>query len=138
MKEIDPASVPRLNMTRFVNDSWITLQNLVTLYLIVFVIGMHSLTGMGNKANIYAQYYIIEMTNFEAGVNVMACATAVSLALWIFKNYLINYNWRYLQILSVVASSSLGLLWILVYYNIDGLQNPWFSVFIDLKLVSQT
>ena len=56
-------------------------------------------------------------------------------AIWVFKTYLINRNWRWTQYASTLFSSVLGLLWLLVYYNIGGVQNAWFTIFIDLDQV---
>ena len=37
------------------------------------------------------------------------------------------------QYLSVSFTSTLGLLFILVYYNVGGLQDAWFTIFIQLN-----
>lgn len=132
MKELDSSKIPRHNMKHFVNEVWMTLQNQTTLYLIVYVIGIGALTNFTNNANIYMQYYIIQLTNFEAGIDTITSYGALAFAIWIFKTYLINKNWRYTQYGSTIISSVLGLLWLLVFYNVGGLMDPWFTIFIDL------
>jgi hypothetical protein len=47
-----------------------------------------------------------------------------------------NTNWRYLNYASRIFASMLGLLWILVFYDIAGLRQPYFTIFIDLDQVS--
>lgn len=61
----------------------------------------------------------------------------VSTAIWLFKTYLINRNWRMSQYGSTLFSTVLGLLWLLVFYNVGGTQDPWFTIFIDLDQVSR-
>eukprot|EP01035_Chromulina_nebulosa_P018201 gene18201-23863_t len=41
-------------------------------------------------------------------------------------------NWRYTQYGSTIFAAFLQCAWILVYYNVGNLQNPWFTIFIDL------
>lgn len=136
LKEVDPAKVPKHDMKHFISEIWETLQNLTTFYLIVYVIGLHALTGFTSNANIYMQYYIIRLTNFEAGIDAISSYGALSIAIWLFKKYLINVNWRYTQVGAVIISQVLGLLWIFVYWNTGGLRDPWFTIFIDLNTVS--
>lgn len=132
LKEIDPSRIPVHSLSHFVGEIWETLQNLTTLYLLIFVIGTGCLTNFTSIVNIYMQYYIIELTNFQAGIDTITTYLALSVAIWIFKTYLINRSWRQTQYGSTIIASTLGFLWILVYYNIGGLQNAWFTIFVDL------
>jgi hypothetical protein len=138
MKELDSTQIPRHSIAHFTNEIWLTLQNLTSLYLIVYVIGIGALTNFPSNVNIYMQYYVIQLTNFEAGIDTITSYAALAVAIWIFKTYLINENWRYTQYGSSIISSILGLLWLLVYYDVGGLMDPWFTIFIDLDTVSLT
>ena len=51
----------------------------------------------------------------------------------LFQTYLINRNWRFTQYFSTAVTSFLGLQWLLVFYNIWGLRNGWFTIFIALN-----
>ena len=135
MKELDASTIPIHSIKSFTNEIWLTLQNLTTLYLMQYVIGTGVFTNFVSNASVYMQYYIIQLTNFEAGIDTVTSYAALSLAIWIFMKYLINKNWRYTQYGSTIISSVLGLLWILVFYNVGGLMNPWFTIFIDLDTV---
>jgi hypothetical protein len=119
----------------FLNGLWQTLQNLTTFYLIVFVIGIQGLTQFTNNANIELQYYVIKLTNFQAGIDTVTTYGALVLAIWLFQKYLINRNWRYTQYSANIVSSLFGLLWIPAYYNVGGLMNGWYTIFIDLDTV---
>lgn len=135
MKEPDPSKIPQHSLTHFVQEIWETLKNMTTLYLLIFVIGTGCLTNFTSIVNIFMQYYIIELTNFQAGIDTITTYMSLSLAIWLFKTYLINRNWRYTQYFSTILSACLGFLWVFVYYNVGGLQDPWFTIFIDLDQV---
>jgi hypothetical protein len=54
------------------------------------------------------QYYIIGLTNFQAGIDTITSYASLVLAVWIFQKYLINRNWRITQYCSTIFSSILG------------------------------
>jgi hypothetical protein len=135
LEELDGRHVPRRSLQEFSNELWETLQNKATLYLIIFVAGAHSLTNFKSVVNTYIQYYIIPLTNFQAGLDTMTTYAALASAIWVFKRYLLNKNWRTSQVLSTVGASMLGLVWILVFYDVAGLMNGWFTILIDLDQV---
>ena len=132
LREIDPSSKPVHSFKDFCYDIWLTLQNLTTLYLLIFVVGVGCFTNFVNNVNIFLQYYIIDLTNFEAGVDTVTSYGALVVAIWLFQTYLINRNWRYTQYGSTIIASLFGLLWIPAYYNLGGTMNPWYTIFIDL------
>lgn len=136
LKELDPKKIPRHTFRKFMSEIWGTLQNLTTLYLLIFVVGCYSLTNFKSVVNTYMQYYVIQLTNFQAGIDTITTYMSVSLAIYIFKSYLINRSWRITQYGSTVIAGVLGLIWIPVYYNSGGLRDPWFTIFIDLDQVN--
>lgn len=135
MKELDASHIPQHTVKHFFNEIWLTLQNLTTFYLVIFVIGVQGLTNFNNNANIQLQYYVIKLTNFQSGIDTITTYASLVLAIWIFQKYLIGRNWRYTQVASVFIAAFLGLIWIAPYYNEGGTQNPWFTIFIDLDTV---
>jgi hypothetical protein len=135
LKELDPSKIPRHSMKHFVLEIWETLQNATTFSLLIFVVGCYSLTNFKSVANVYIQYYVIQLTNFQAGIDTITTYMAVSGAIYLFKLFLINRSWRMTQYGATVISAIAGLLWILVYYNTGGLRDPWFTIFIDLDQV---
>ena len=44
----------------------------------------------------------------------------LSLAIWIFKTFLIAKDWRRTSYISAIGSALLNLLWILPFYNVGG------------------
>ena len=126
----------KLSFSFFFNEVWLTLQNLTTLYLLIFVIGTQCFTNFTSNANIYLQYYVIKLTNMQAGIDTMTTFLALVIAIWIFQKYLIRRNWRYTQYGATTVGAVLGLVWIAAYYDAGGTQDPWFTIFIDIDTVS--
>eukprot|EP00981_Chlorochromonas_danica_P000234 scaffold55_cov225-Ochromonas_danica.AAC.6 len=108
LKELPPAEEVPHSFHHYLSDLWQTLQNLTTFYLLVYVIGANSLTNFTNNATITLQYYVIQLTNFQSGLDTITTYTGLVIAIWIFQKYLIN----------------------------RGLRDPWFTIFIDLDTVS--
>lgn len=131
LKELEGGEGP-VSVHHFVGEVWQTLQNLTTLYLIIFVIGIVGLTNLSNIVNVYLQFYLIELTNFEAGIDTITSYMALAGAVYLFKTYLIRRNWRWTQYGSSVATGLLSLAWIAAYHNSSGTMNAWYTIFIDL------
>lgn len=135
LKELDAEHIPVHTVGHFFHEIWLTLQNLTTFYLVIFVIGVMTLTNFTNNANIVLQYYVIELTNFESGIDTITTYGSLVIAIWIFQRFMIDKNWRVTQVVSVLIAAALGLVWIAPYYNAGGTMNPWFTIFIDLDTV---
>ena len=132
LKETDPTKIPQHSLGHFMREIWATLQNLTTLYLLIFTVGTRCLTNFTSSANIYMQYSVIKLSNFQAGIDTITTYSSLSGAIWLFKTFLLNKDWRHTQYGSTIIASILGFLWLLVYYNVAGLRNGWFTIFIDL------
>lgn len=135
LKEIDVSHLPQHSFSHFLSEIWDTLQNLTTFYLLIYVIGTIGLTNFTSNVNTFIQYYVIKLTNFEAGIDTISTYTSLVLAIYVFQTYLINRNWRYTSYASTFFSATLGLIWIAAYYNAGGTLDPWFTIFIDLDTV---
>jgi presenilin-like A22 family membrane protease len=122
----------------FFAEIWDTLKNLTTFYLIIYVIGIQGFTNFTSNANIQLQYYVIKLTNFQAGIDTITTYSALVLAIYLFQRYMINRDWHITQYASVLIAAGLGLVWIAPYYNSGGTQDPWFTIFIDLDTVRQS
>lgn len=135
MKELDAKMIPQRTLRQHFNELWETLKNLTTLYLIIFVTGDGALSMMTNIVTVYLQYYVIGLTNFQSGIDTITTFLAIVGGVWIFQTYFIQRNWRMTQYLSCLLNAVLGLLWILAFYNVGGLLNGWFTIFINLGQV---
>jgi hypothetical protein len=132
LKEPDPSLTPAVPVMQFLAEFWDTIKQPSTLKLMIYAVGTSCLSNFVPIVNIYMQYYVIQLTNFQAGMDTITSYSFLTLAVWVFKTYLINYNWRYSHYMSSIFSSILGLLWLLVYHNVGGMRTPWFTIFIDL------
>ena len=138
-KAVDPMQKEHsstVHFSHFIHEIWLTLQNLTTFYLLIFAIGTHSLTNFSSNVNISLQYYVMKLSNLQAGISTMTTFLALVAAIWIFQTFLINRNWRITQYGSTFIAALLGLVWIAPYYNAGGTMNPWFTIFIDVDTVS--
>jgi hypothetical protein len=116
----------------FRHEVWEILQNQTTLYLLIYVIGFTSFSGISNQANVYLQYYVIKLSMFQAGIDTMTSYLALVAAIWLFQNYLLGVNWRVTQWGSAFVSILFGLMWIPAYHDSSGTMNAWYTIFIDL------
>ena len=113
-------------------EIWQTMHNLTTLNILIFVIGIGALTNFTSQVNIFLQYYVIALTNVQAGIDNITTYAALVLAIYLFQTYLINVSWRKTQYAAIIFSAVLGLLWIPAYYNAGGTRNAWFTIWVDL------
>jgi len=132
-REITGPNTPRRHsFVELCGQIWATMHNLTTLRILVFVIGIGALTNFTSQVNIFLQYYIIGLTNVQAGIDNITSYLALVLAIYIFQEYFLNKNWRYTQYFAVIFGALLGLLWIPAYFNNGGTRNAWYTIFIDL------
>jgi Na+/melibiose symporter-like transporter len=80
-----PAAAPPHSLPDFARELWGTLQNQTTLYLIVYAIGIGALTNFPSICSTYMQYYVIGLTNFQAGIDTVTSYAALVLAVWLFQ-----------------------------------------------------
>jgi hypothetical protein len=69
LKELDGSHIPQHSLKFFFLEVWETLQNLTTFYLVIFVIAIMGFTNFTSNASIQLQYYVIKLTNFQAGID---------------------------------------------------------------------
>ena len=132
MKELDGKHVPTHTFKEHAHELWETLKNRTTLYLLIFVVGSNMLSFMSNIVAIYIQYDVLGINNFQSGIAFAVSNLAVVAGVKIFQTFFINKNWRITQYLSSIFNAILGLLWLLVFNNVGGLLNAWFTIFINL------
>jgi len=134
LKEPSSRNHPIHDFARHKQDLWATLMNPTSLFLLIFVIGNGIFSAMSPITQTYTQYNIIGLTNFQSGIMTVLTNFATMGGIIVFQKYFINWNWRYTQYLSLSTSALLGLLWLLVYYDVGGTMNPWFTIFLQLNV----
>jgi hypothetical protein len=135
LKELDLSRNPQKTARQFISTIWQTLQNQTTFYLLIFIVGTDTFTNFFNNVNIYLQYNIIKLTNFQAGIDSIITNTAIMVSIWFLRRYLLTKNWRLTQYASTIGAIIFGLLWIPAYHNSGGTMNPWYTIFIDFDYV---
>jgi len=130
MKEVDGKHIPTRTVREFIVGIWDTLQGLTSFYLIVYVLG--GMFALGNPTITFVSYYLIKLTSLQSGIDSITSGLAGVAGVWIFTTFWINENWRYVNYMSSIVCCVMALLWLLVFYDIGGLMNPWFTIFIDI------
>lgn len=133
MREISSRHVPIHTLAQHGVELWHTLKNPTTMYLLFFVAGNGTLSQLTPMTYNYMQYTLIKLTNFQGGIQAIVTYLAVVMGIKVFQTYFIQSNWRFTLYLSIGLSNILGLLWLLVYWNVGGLLNPWFTIFITVN-----
>ena len=131
LKELE-TDVPLHTLEHFRLELWDTMQSRTTLSLLVYVVGISGLCNFVSKVNYYMQYYIIELTNFQAGLDGIITFAVLSFAIWLFRTYLINKSWRRTSYGSNIFAATLGLLWLPAYWGSGGTRNAYYTIFVDL------
>ena len=78
------------------------------------------------------QYYVIQLTNFQAGLDGITTFLVLSVAIYLFRTYLINKSWRRTSYCSNIFAATLGLLWLPAYWGSGDTRNPYYTIFVDL------
>eukprot|EP00607_Mallomonas_marina_P007861 CAMPEP_0182419474 /NCGR_PEP_ID=MMETSP1167-20130531/3928_1 /TAXON_ID=2988 /ORGANISM="Mallomonas Sp, Strain CCMP3275" /LENGTH=404 /DNA_ID=CAMNT_0024594427 /DNA_START=611 /DNA_END=1825 /DNA_ORIENTATION=- len=134
LKDPEASRVPKRSYIQFIADLWDTLNSMTAYSLVLYIIGMAVMAQLANKTAMFMQYYLIHLTSSQSGIDSMGSHLATIFAVWIFKTYLINRNWRYTNYFACSVTTTFGLLWILVFYDVGGMRNAWFTIFIDLDI----
>ena len=131
LKEL-PSNAQTHTLAQFIGELWDTLQSRTTLSLLVYVIGINGFCNFVSKANYYMQYYVIELTNFQVGLDGITTYAVLSLAIWLFRKHLLNKSWRRTSYFSNIFAATLGLLWLPAYWNSPGARDPYYTIFVDI------
>jgi hypothetical protein len=133
LKEPSAKYIPIRSLSHHIDDLWLTLQNKTTLYLLIFVFGTNLFSSLQSIVSVYLQYDVIQLTNFQSGIDTMTTYGAIMLGVWLFQKFFISRNWRTTQYMSIAFSATLGLLWLPAYHDWLGLLDGWYTIFINLS-----
>jgi len=81
---------------------------------------------------IYVQYTVVHLTNLQSGIQVVMVSLAVAMGIKLFQVRFLNRNWRTTLYVSLGLGQAFGLMWILVYWDVAGLLDPWWTVIINI------
>ena len=138
LREVSSEHIPTHTFGEHFAQLWETLKNPTTLYLLVFVSGNGAFSQLTPITYNYIQYTLVQLSNLQAGVQVIFTYLAVAAGVKIFQVVFLNRNWRTTLYLSCGAMQVMGGAWILVYHDFAGLLDPWFTIFITVNQVSSS
>ena len=87
LKELDASNIPIRTFREHILDIWETLQSRTTLSLMCYSAGMAILTNFPSTVNYYFQYYVLQLNNFQAGIDTISTYCTLTIAIGLFKRY---------------------------------------------------
>lgn len=93
LKEPSAKNIPIRSLKHHIEDLWVTLQNKTTLYLLIFVFGTNLFSSLQSIVSVYLQYDVIQLSNFQSGIDTMTTYGSIMFGVWLFQTYFINKNW---------------------------------------------
>ena len=130
LKEFDPKDVHIHTISEHANMLWATIQNRTTLYMLIYVGFGFTFGAMTSAVWSIFVYNVIKLTNLQLGISNILSFGASLIGIYIFRQYLLNRNWRSTQYFSFLSQAIFGLLMIFPYNN--KASNPWFVIFCGL------
>jgi len=130
LKDPPPQAVGAHDDTQsFVSLAWGLLKTKVMLLLILQALGAIAFTGMGNPAaNILSS--ISSPSTLQSGLGACFGWVTFVAGVWIYRTYLLNYNWRITFLwTSVLTAANCGFQFIVIYNAWGVGQNGWFYGF---------
>lgn len=109
--------------------TWTAMKSYAVFMLIIQNVGIQGIAGMLNPA-LAPIAMIANASNFESSLGVFLGNAAFVAGVWLFRKYLIAYNWRFTLIWTHGLISVCGILAVMIVYDTWGIsQNGWFYMF---------
>merc|ERR1719444_229768 len=93
--------------------------------MVIQIFGIYAISGMGNPAASLVQT-VAQPSNFVNSIGVVGGNVFLVVGIWIFKRYLMNFNWRFTLIWTHTLVSLCAILNVMIIWNTWGAQDPWF------------
>ena len=91
LTEPDATHIPQRTFSEHRSELWETLTNRTTLSLLIYVTGSSIITNLSNITTSYIQYYVIGLTNLQAGmVHTLCCS--IYTCIWSILCYIIAHS----------------------------------------------
>jgi len=124
-KEVDPKLVT--SVAHKLGLAWQLLQNRAFAALMIFNVIFNCFTSVGVVGNNGLAAYWVGVSALQYNLSGIFQYVAVTLVIWINGKYFVQYSWRCLQSFGLITSTFMGLLSLMIVYNIN--RSPWFWVF---------
>ena len=133
IREVSSDHIPIHSFAEHGRALWETLKNPTTLFLLIFVSTNAAFTRIAPITYAYVQYTVVHLTNLQSGMQVVMIFLAVAIGIQIFQKRFLNRNWRTTLYISLGLGQAFGLIWIMVYWNVAGFLNSWYTVLINIS-----
>jgi len=133
IREVSSDHIPIHSFAEHGRALWETLKNPTTLYLLIFVSTNGTLSQLTPITYNYVQYTLVNLSNLQGGIQVVVTYLAVAMGVKLFQVFFLNKNWRTTLYLSVGLAQGMGIVWILIYWDVAGLLDPWFTIFVTVN-----
>ena len=134
LKELVPSKdVVDHTFNEHIHLFWETLQNRTTYYMLIYACLGSTFAAMSSSASTLLQYEVLQLSNLQSGIDAITTNLTLLCGIFLFRKYLLNYNWRVTQYASSIILAIFGLLFLFAYNNVGGLLNAWFTIFINLS-----
>jgi len=99
----------------------------------IWSLGSNVLAGATNRVgSSVIEGAIISLSQLEFGMDNVSTYLTLCVGIYIFKRFLINWNWRYTQLMTTTLIAGLNLAWLIPITCKHGwCRNPWFCISID-------
>jgi hypothetical protein len=106
---------------------WQLLMNRAFAALMIFQVMYNLFTGIGPVGSGGLAAFWVQASGLQSALASVFVYIAVTLTVWVNGKYFSNYSWRCLQSFGLVTSTIMGLLTLLIVFNIT--RDPWFWIF---------
>lgn len=104
---------------------WKAFQSFAFFMMVIQIFGINAISGMGNPALSLIQM-IAQPSNFVNSIGVVAGNIFLVIGIWMFKRYLMGYNWRFTLLWTHGLVSLSAIMNIMIVWNTWGAQDQWF------------
>jgi len=133
----DETAAPQLHehtsMRQNLSSMWEVLHDVCLFSIMVWSLGSNVIAGATNRVgSSVIEGGIVELSGMMMGLDNVTTYLTLCVGIWLFKHYLIRYNWRWTQIWTTVTLASLNLAWLIPALDrSSAARSPWLCIFID-------
>jgi hypothetical protein len=124
-KAVDPKLVTSVGYK--MKGVWQLLMNKAFAALMVFQVMYNLFTSIGPVGGGGLAAFWVKANPIQNSVATVFIYIAITITIWVNGKYLTNYSWRCLQSFGLITSTVMGLLTLLIVFNVT--RDPWFWVF---------
>lgn len=112
---------------------WDVMHNACLFSIMIWSMGSNVFAGATNRAgSTTIEGKVVQLSQLEVGLDNVTTYLTLCIGIYLFKRYLINYNWRWTQLWTTTLLALLNLMWLVPILCRSGMcRSPWFCISID-------